>query len=130
MTANTNERSMGEILQDVVRDFGDIVRAEIRLAKAELGENAKKAGRAAGMFGGAAVCGLLAGMALVAACIAGLATAMPVWLAAALMTLVLLGTAAAMYAGGRSRLRDVNAVPERTAQTIKEDVEWAKHHVK
>jgi hypothetical protein len=69
-------------------------------------------------------------MAFVAACIAALALAMPVWLAALLMTLVLLGIAAAMYAGGRSKLRDVNAVPERTTQTIKEDLEWAKHHVK
>jgi hypothetical protein len=130
MASYTNERSMGDIMQDVVRDFGDIVRAEIRLAKAEVGENAKKAGSAAGMFGGAAVCGLLGGMALVATCIAALALFMPVWLGALIMTVVLLCGGGAMYFAGRSKLRNVNAVPERTAQTIKDDIEWAKHHVK
>jgi len=130
MATYTNERSLGEIMQDVVQDFGNIVRAEIRLARAEVGDNVKKAGSAAGMFGGAAVCGLLGGMAFVAACIAVLALAMPVWLAAIIMTLVLVCAGAAMYAGGRSKLRNVNAVPERTTQTIKDDVEWAKHHVR
>jgi hypothetical protein len=46
------------------------------------------------------------------------------------MAIVLVCAAAAMYAGGRSKLRAVHAVPERTTQTIKDDVEWAKHHVK
>ena len=35
-----------------------------------------------------------------------------------------------MYAGGRAKLRDVTPVPERTVQTLKDDIEWAKHPTK
>jgi hypothetical protein len=36
----------------------------------------------------------------------------------------------AAYAGGRAKLRRVTPVPERTVQTIKDDVEWAKQRTK
>src|SRR5689334_20587178 len=116
--ANTHgERSTGEIAQDVLRDVGKIVHGEIRLARAELGEKARKAGSAAGLFGGAAVCGLLAAACFVTTCIAALALAMPLWLAALLMCLLLVCAGAAFYAGARSRQKQINPVPERTVQT-------------
>jgi len=74
------ERSAGEIMQDVVRDVGEVVRGEVRLARAEMSEKARQAGKAGGFFGGAAVCGLMAVAAMVAAAIAGLALVMPLWL--------------------------------------------------
>jgi hypothetical protein len=44
-----------------------------------------------------------------------------------LIVAVLYGiAAAAMAAAGRQRLREVNPVPHRTVETIKEDVQWAK----
>jgi len=121
------ERSAGDIVQDVVRDVGDIVRGEIRLARAEISEKAGKAGKAGGLFGGAAVCGLFAGACLVTACIAALALAMPLWLAAALMFVLLACAGGAFYAGARSRLKQIDPVPERTVQTAKDTVQWAKH---
>jgi len=131
MNPNTqNGRSTGDIMQDVVRDIGDIVRAELRLARAEVGEKASNAGKAAGMMGGAAVAGLLGGMALVATCIAVLATMMPVWLASLIMTAVLLIAAGCLYLLGRTKLKNVNPKPERTVETLKDDIEWAKHHAR
>jgi uncharacterized membrane protein YqjE len=121
------ERSTGEIMQDVVRDVGEVVRGEVRLAKAELSEKAAKAGKAAGMFGGAALCGIMAFASLVLAGIAALALAMPLWLAALLMGVFLVCIAAAAYAGGRAKMKDIDPVPERTVQTVKDDIEWAKH---
>jgi len=130
MNPNQNGRSTGEIMQDVVGDLGDIVRAELRLARAEVGEKASNAGSAAGMLGRAAVAGLLGGMSLVATAIAVLATALPVWLASVIVTVVLLIAAGSMYAVGRSKLKDVNPTPERTVETLKDDIEWAKHHAR
>lgn len=127
MPTGNADRSPGELVQDVLRDVGAIVHGEIRLAKAELGEKAQQAGRAGGYFGGAAVCGLLAGMCAAAACIAALAIAMPVWLAAVLMCLFLIMIAAAMYHGGREKLKTVDPVPQRTVQSLKENFQWAKH---
>jgi len=122
----TGERSTGEIMQDVVRDVGEVVRGEVRLARAELSEKAGKAGKAGGFFGGAAVCGLMATASLVAAGIAGMAMVMPLWLAALVMGVLLACIGGAMYAGGRAKLKAIDPVPERTVQTIKDDVQWAK----
>lgn len=127
MPNGNEERSPGAIVQDVLRDVGDIVQGEIRLARAEIGEKAKKAGKAGGYFGGAAVCGLLAGMSFTACGIAALALAMPVWLAALLMGVFLVCIAAAAYAGGRAKLKTVDPVPERTVETMRENIQWAKH---
>jgi|SRR5579871_1985842 len=120
-------RSTGELFRDIVTDLQEMIHTEIRLGKAELAEKAKQAGQAGGMFGGAAVCGLMAGGCFVVTCIAALATAMPVWLAALLMGVLLTCTAWAMYLGGRVRWRRVNPAPERTVQTLRDDVAWAKH---
>jgi uncharacterized membrane protein YqjE len=122
-------RTVGEIIEDVVRDFGDIVRSELRLARAEITEKVQKAGKAAGLLGAAGICGLFAGASLVTCCIAALALAMPVWLAALLMSVFLVCIAAALYAGGRARLRRVSPVPEQTVETIQEQVRWAKRRI-
>ena len=127
--ANTTvgERSLGEIVQDVMRDASEVVRGEVRLAKAEVSEKVGKAGKAAGLFGGAAVAGLMGLAALVAAGIAGLALIMPVWLAAVLVGVLLAAIGGILYALGKTRLTAIDPVPERTVQTIKDDVQWAKH---
>ncbi len=125
-----NERSMSEILRDSLTDVQNILRAEIRLAKAEMKETAQQAGPAGGLLGGAAVCGLFAGACLVVTCIAALALAMPVWLAALIMGVCLGCAAWAMFIGGRNRMKQVNPVPQRTVETLKDDVEWAKHRTK
>jgi hypothetical protein len=59
--------------------------------------------------------------------IAALALLLPLWAAAGIMGILLVCIAAAMYAGGRAKLKTVSPVPERTIQTLKDDVEWAKH---
>ena len=56
---------------------------------------------------------MFAGMSLVAACIAALATAMPVWAAASIMTVVLGGTGTFLFFRGKARLRNFHAVPSR-----------------
>src|SRR4051812_27193306 len=104
MPNDLGQRSTSEIMQDVVRDLGEIVQGEMRLARAELVESARQAGKAGGMFGGAAVCGLLAGGCLAGCIVAGLALVMPVWLAALLTSVLFLCIAGAMYAGGRAKL--------------------------
>jgi hypothetical protein len=50
-----DESSVGTLVQSAMADMSTLVRAEIELAKAELGKSAKKAGVGAGAFGAAAV---------------------------------------------------------------------------
>jgi hypothetical protein len=118
------QRSAGDIAHDVLTDVGDIVRGEIRLAQAEIRE---KAGKAGGMMGAAALCGLLASACLVACCIAALALVMAVWLAALIVCVLLGGCAAALFALGRTRFKQIDPVPGRTVETAKDTLRWARH---
>ncbi len=126
MPNGSEVRSPVEIVQDVLRDVSEIVRGEMRLARAEVTEKLQKAGNAGGYFGGAALCGFLAAACLTTCIIAALALVMPVWLAALLLCLFLTCIAAALYHGAQLKVRGVHPVPERTVETIKDNLQWAK----
>lgn len=55
-----DSRSIGEIVKDVSRDFSTLLHQEMDLAKAEMRQSATKAGKGAGMLGGAGVAANLA----------------------------------------------------------------------
>src|SRR5918992_5626938 len=78
------ERPTGELLKELSDSTTTLVRKEIELAKAELGEKGKKAGLGAGMFGGAGLFGVFAFAALTTCIIVALDSAMPLWLPAPL----------------------------------------------
>ena len=52
------DRPTGELLRELSQQTTDLVRQEIELAKAELGEKGKRAGIGVGMFGGAGLFGV------------------------------------------------------------------------
>jgi cobalamin biosynthesis protein CobD/CbiB len=129
MANGDDVRSPGDLMQDVLRDMSEIVRGEIRLAKAEMSEKARKGANVGALFGAAALGGLLAAMAIVACCIAALAIVLPLWLAA-LIAGVLLGMAAGMaFLAGRERLKRIDVAPRRTVETMRENLQWAKHRM-
>jgi putative superfamily III holin-X len=75
MRDGRDDRSLGDLFADLVRELGELVRQEAQLAKAELRQNATQASRAiaALVVGGAIVyAGVLA---LLAAAILGLGQA-------------------------------------------------------
>jgi uncharacterized membrane protein YqjE len=59
-TAAGDEPSVGTLVQSAMADLSTLMRAEVELAKAEVGKSAKKAGISVGLFGAA---GVLAGFA-------------------------------------------------------------------
>lgn len=50
-------RSLGELISEITTDLSTLMRQEVELAKAELTQSAKRAGKGAGMFGGAGFAG-------------------------------------------------------------------------
>jgi uncharacterized membrane protein YqjE len=125
----------GKPVTVLLRELGDeiatLVRAEFALAKAEVAEKGRTLVPIATMGGLAAVLGLGAFVALTACVIAALTLAMPVWAAALLVAVVYGATAAVLALSARKRLQHLPPlVPEQTAQTVKEDVEWAKIRAK
>lgn len=121
-----DDRSVGEILGDIAGDLTSLVRQELDLAKTELKDEAGRAGKGAGMLGGAAIAGLLALIALTFTLIWLLDNWMPVELAALILTAVWGLVAAVLALRGRKELRQLTPPLETTQQTLKEDVQWAK----
>jgi hypothetical protein len=53
---------------------------------------------------------------------------MPAWLAALIVTAVYGAVAAVLYVRGKDKVEDAGSpAPRQTIETLKEDVEWAKH---
>jgi uncharacterized membrane protein YqjE len=121
------ERPIGELVKDLSAQTSTLVRQEIELARAELQEKGKVAGKGAGMLGGAAAAGLLAMGALTAALIALLDKATATWVAALIvMALWALIALVLAKAGQRSLQRAAPPAPQ-TVETVKEDIQWAKN---
>ncbi len=121
------DRPIGELLKQLSQETTTLVRQELELAKAEMAEKGKKAGKGAGMFGGAGVAGLLALGSLTACLIALLATGMKVWIAALIVTVLWAAVAGVLALVGRNKVQDATPPAPQTVETIKEDVQWAKN---
>jgi len=123
--------STGELVKQLSEQTTTLVRKEIELAKAELSQKGKVAGEGAGMFGGAAVVGLLALGTLTTMILALLDKAMDLWVAALIVTVVYGAIAAVLALSGRDRVKKgMPPAPEQTVETVKEDVQWAKSQAK
>ena len=115
--------SIAELLKKLAAETSLLVRQEVLLARTEVLGTLKRATRPAADFGMAALFALGAFAALTTVLIAALSVALPVWLAALIVTIVYgaIGAFAAMR--GRSALAHIGSpVPERTVQTIKDDI--------
>ncbi|MCL4402485.1 MAG: phage holin family protein [Acidobacteria bacterium] len=124
------QRSTAEIVQKIVQDFQEIVRSEIQLAKTELTERGKQAGKAAGVLGGGLVLCAFAGGLVIIAGVAAMALVMPVWLACLLMAVFLLIVGGGMAIVGQQRLKQTSIKPEKTIQSVKGDVQWLKQQTR
>ena len=123
-------RSVADVLQDIVANVQTIIRSEVRLAKAEVTEEVVKAGRAAGMMAGGLVAGWFTAWFLLLAILFALATVMPMWGAALLLFVIMGILTAILVTAGKKRLKAVHPKPEKTIETMKENVEWVKNQTK
>jgi len=125
--AQQNGESTGELLKQFSQDASTLIRKELELAKAEVTEKGKQAGKGVGMLGGAGLFGLGAFGALTAFLILVLAEAMDAWLAALIVTVLWGAIAGVLALQGKHKVEEATPPqPEQTIETLKEDVEWAK----
>lgn len=122
------DASFGELLKGLAQDTSTLVKQEITLAKVEMSEKAKEAGKGVGMLVGAGVVALLMLGAFTAFLIIVLDIVVDLWVAALIVTLFWALVAAILALAGRSQLKKaVPPTPQQTIETVKEDVQWAKH---
>ena len=120
------DRGVGELVKELAGQTSTLVRQEIQLAQAELSAKGKVAGRGAGQLAGAAVAALLALGALTACLIAALDTALPLWLAALIVTLLWGVIGAVLASRGKKEITQATPPVPQTVETVKEDIQWAK----
>lgn len=114
---------VGELVSRATQQLSDLVRAELRLAVAELKDKGKHAGTGAGLFGAAGMVALFGAGALVAAVIAALALALPVWASALIVGAVLLAIAGVLALMGRKQTRRaVPPMPENAMESARQDI--------
>lgn len=125
--SHSRDSSVGELLSAVTSDVQTLFRQEVELAKTEVKQEATKAGKAAGMYGGAGFAGCMVLLFLSLAAVLGLANVMDGGWAALIVTAVWAVIAAVLYQRGRTRMRTVAPKPEQTVETMKENAQWARH---
>jgi uncharacterized membrane protein YqjE len=121
-------QSLGTLVSQLSSDFSRLLQQELRLAKAELRDEAAKAGKGAGMLGGAGFAGWMTALFLSLTAMWALDQGMDVTFAALIVTVVWGVIAAVLFVMGRKALRTVNPKPEQTLDSLKEDAQWLKAH--
>ncbi|GGQ12459.1 phage holin family protein [Streptosporangium pseudovulgare] len=124
------EPSLGQLVGEVGEDLSKLFRQEVELAKAEIRQEASKAGKAAGMLSGAGVAGLVVALFVSLAVMFGLGAAMPLGWAALIVAVVWAVIGGVLYTNGRKRMSEVSPKPEQTVETLKEDARWARNLTK
>ena len=124
------ERTLPEVLQGIVGNVQEIIRSEVRLAKTEVKEEVEKAKQPAGLIGAGLFLSLYAVGFILLAIVYGLAFVMAAWMAALIVGLALAVFAAIFISAGKKKMKQVNAVPQRTAESLKENMEWAKRQIR
>lgn len=123
------DASTGELVSRLSQQMSTLVRDEIRLAQLDLTEKGKRVAFGAGAFGGAGAIGYLALATLIAAAVLGLAEAVPAWLSALIVGLVLLAVTGVLALFGRKKIRSATpAAPTEAVEGLKRDVQTVKEH--
>ena len=119
--------TLGALVHDMTQQMSTLVRDEMRLAQAEMTQKGKAAGLGIGLFGGAGLVALYGLGTLIATVILALALAVPAWVSALIVTVVLFAVAGVLALVGKKNVAQATpAKPEQAIAGIKEDIATAK----
>ena len=124
------ERSVSDVFQDILRNLQEMVRSEIRLAKVEIRGEVKRAVSSGVWIAAGGVAAMSAWIFLLWALAYGLATRMSMWAATLIVALVMAAAAATLLMSGIRRAKRIRPIPERTVESVKENLEWMKQPTK
>jgi hypothetical protein len=115
---SVGDRSLGELISEVTTDLSTLMRQELELAKAELQQTATRAGKGAGMLGGAAVAGYFVLLFVSVGLWWAIGSATGLGWSAVIVAVIWAVIGAVLYAAGRNSLKSVRGLPK-TADTVK-----------
>ena len=123
---DVEDESVGSLVGRLTTHVSQLMQQELALAKAELRDEAKQAGKGAGLLAGAGFAGWMLALFASLTLMYLLDMGMNITLAALIVTLLWAAVAATLFAMGRKQLKQVNPKPEQTVESLKEDKEWLK----
>jgi len=127
MRAEAAEKhSFGELIGRLATESGQLVKAEIALAKREMSDKVTEKAEGAKFFAIGAVLGLSALFSFTAFLIYALGAWLPLWLSAAIVALAFGISAYLAVRAGINKWQHVNLKPEQTIETLEEDKRWIK----
>jgi len=129
--------SLTGLVKGIITDLGDLIRHEIRFARAEIKSDFDKSKEAAAVLASGAAVALL-GLLLLAWMLVHLlhwltipaevalrdAGRIPLWGCYGIVGAVLFAIGAALAMAGKKKFDSFNPLPDETAKTVKENVEW------
>ena len=118
--AAQRERSLADVLQDIIANVQDIVRSELRLASVEIRQELVKAASAGKVAAAGGVLAFFSFALLLLAAVYALALVMPPWLAALSVAIVLAIAGSILVIAGSKRLKLIHLKPEKTVASIRE----------
>jgi len=129
--------SFTSLVKGIVSDVGDLIKQEFRFAQAELKTDLRRTGQASLFLIVGAVTAFLGLGVLVLMLVhllhwltspAGLDPAgLPLWACHAIVGFLVAGTGVVLLLVGKKRFDSFNPLPDETAQSIKENLEWIKN---
>jgi hypothetical protein len=124
----TEDKSLGELVATATRDLSLLVHKEVELAKAEIKKDIAAAGKGAGLFGGAGFAGVFALIFLSISAAYGISSlGVPLGCGFFAVGALYLLAAAVLGLSGKKKISQLSPPAEKTVQTVKDDLEWAKH---
>lgn len=130
MADTVPERPLTTLFSELTQETMSLFRKEIQLARSELTDKARQAGRGAAEIAIGAVLLLVALGALAAAAILGLAMVVQPWLAAVIVGVVLALVGGIVLSSGISNVRSNNLAPRRTMDSLRDNTRWAKEQLR
>jgi hypothetical protein len=125
--ATREEPTLGALVHDLTQQVPELIRSELRLAQAEMTEKGKRAGMGIGLFSAAGLLAFLGLSCVVATAVLALAHALPDWLAALVVAVVLFaGAGVAALVGKREVEQATPPAPEHAIEGVKHDIAVVK----
>jgi hypothetical protein len=129
-TSRPSTRPISQIVEDMLSHLAEIVRAELRLVQTEIRRDLRDAGKAGIYLAVAGVFGLLGLGFLLLGAVYGLATVLPIWLAAVTVGLAVGAVGGALLAMGLHKMKSVSLTPHQTIETLEDNFAWIKKHAR
>jgi uncharacterized integral membrane protein len=124
-----SDRSIKEIVDVLRPQVQELVAKQTELARTELVPVGKRAGLAAGLLAAAAVFMLVFLIFLSLTGVYVLSTFLPAWVAALIVSVILLVVGGILAAAGAGILRRLDPKPHKTIATLQQNVNWLKGQI-